>query len=341
MRLAAGHGYRRLCGTLSHSQLPAWPHTGQCPRTAVTSYLDAVSLKRPAILHTDRRLAVAVAISLCLHAGLLLLRAASPIERPRSAGDERSARLAVTLAPPAAPKAPPVASAAPTSPPPPPAPRRKPLRSSISRSDRLSAPPAPNRPVIEQPTQAEVQTRREATARFLEEIRPVPQAPAADLSQQALAMARNLARGSADEPAEQRREAPFRTPRAARNEDGGNPLSMELYFEAFVQKLNRSAAFVSNDRRERGADVAVVQVQLNADGTLRRYRILSAADQQSEIDYVRRVVERAAPFAAFPPEIRRNSDSLSFQICILPARVGAAGGGFSRTFGGRDCRDLG
>lgn len=304
----------------------------------MTSYLDAVSLKRPAILHTDRRLAVALAISLCLHTGLLLLRAASPIERPRSLGDERSERLDVTLAPPAAPKAPPVASAAPTSPPP--APPRKPLRSTIGRSERVTAPPAPNRPAIEQPTQAEVQTRREATARFLEEIRPVPQPPATDLSQQALAMARNLA-GSADEAADPRREAPFRTPRAARNEDGGNPLSMELYFEAFVQKLNRSAAFVSNDRRERGADVAVVQVQLNADGTLRRYRILSAADQQSEIDYVRRVVERAAPFAAFPPEIRRNNDSLSFQICILPARAGAGGGGFSRTFGGRDCRDLG
>lgn len=307
----------------------------------MTSYLDSVSLKRPAILHTDRRIAVALAISLCLHAGLLLLRGAAPVERPRSLGDERSERLDVTLAPPTAPRAPPVASAAPT--PPPAAPRRKPARSTVSRSDRLTAPPAPNRPAIEQPTQAEVQARREATARFLDEIRPLPQPPAADLSQQALAMARNLARGSAEEPADQRREAPFRRPRAARNEDGGNPLSMELYFEAFVQKLNRSAAFVSHDRREHGADVAVVQVQLNADGTLRRYRILSAADQQSEIDYVRRVVERAAPFAAFPPDIRRNNDSLSFQICILPARAGAGagGGGFSRTFGGRDCRDLG
>jgi hypothetical protein len=297
----------------------------------VTSYLESVSLKRPAILHTDRRIAVALAISLCLHAGLLLLRGAAPVERPRSLGDERSERLDVTLAPPAAPT------------PPPAAPRRKPLRSTASRPDRLTAPPAPNRPAIEQPTQAEVQARREATARFLEEIRPLPQPPAADLSQQALAMARNLARGSAEDPADPRREAPFRTPRAARNEDGGNPLSMELYFEAFVQKLNRSAAFVSRDRRERehGADVAVVQVQLNADGTLRRYRILSAADQQSEVDYVRRVVERAAPFAAFPPDIRRNNDSLSFQICILPARAGAGGGGFSRTFGGRDCRDLG
>ena len=307
---------------------------------ALTPYLETVSLKRPAVVHTDRRFAVALAISLGLHATLLLLQAPSPRERPLSLGDERSERLDVTLVPPAAPQpAPAVASAQPA--PPTPTPSRKPIRSKISPSRKLTAPAAPERPVVEQLTQTEVQAQREAVKQFFDEIRPDPPPSGAQLSQQALAMARNLARGSADEPADPRRDAPFRTPRAARNEEGANPLSMELYFEAFVQKLNRSAAFVSNDRRERGADVAVVQVQLNADGTLRRYRILSAADQQSEIDYVRRVVERAAPFAAFPPEIRRNNDSLSFEICILPARASASGGGFSRTFGGRDCRDLG
>lgn len=309
---------------------------------SLTPYLDTVSLKHPAILHTDRRFALALAASLCLHAGLLLLRPPAPVERPLSLGDERSERLDVTLAPPAAPRAPPaVASADPAAPAP--LPIRKPARPKAASSKKLTALPAPQRPVVEQPTQADIQARRDALTRFYDEIRPAPAPPpsGAQLSQQALAMARNLARGSADEPVDNRREAPFRTPRAARNEDGVNPLSMELYFEAFVQKLNRSAAFVANDRRERGAGVAVVQVQLSADGSLRRYHILSGADQQSEIDYVRRVVERAAPFAAFPPDIRRSNDSLSFEICILPARANASGGGFSRTFGGRDCRDLG
>lgn len=308
---------------------------------ALTPYLEAVSLKRPAILHADRRFAVALAISLCLHAAMLLLRTRSPAERPLSLGEERGDRLEVTLAPPVAPRpAPPTARAEPA--PPAPAPIRKPLRSKPAPSRKLTAPAPTERPVVEQPTPAEVQARREAVTRFLDEIRPAPPpASGARLAQQALATARDLARGGADEPEDERREAPLRTPRAARNEAGASPLSMELYFEAFVQKLNRSAAFVPNDRRERGADVAVVQVQLNADGTLRRYRILSAADQQSEIDYVRRVVERAAPFAAFPPDLRRSNASLSFEICILPARASATGGGFSRTFGGRNCHDLG
>lgn len=312
---------------------------------ALTPYLEAVSLKRPAIPHADRRFAVALALSLCLHGALLLLRPLPPAEQPLSLGDEPSDRLNVTLAPRAAPRAapqppPPTASAEPA--PPTPAPSRKLPRANPPPSRKFTAPAAPERPVVEQPTPAEVQARREAVTKFYEEIRPAP-APAsgARLSQQALAMARELARGGADESEDARREAPLRTPRAARNEEGASPLSMELYFEAFVQKLNRSAAFVPNDRRERGADVAVVQVQLNSDGTLRRYRILSAADQQSEIDYVRRVVERAAPFAAFPPDIRRNKESLSFEICILPARASATGGGFSRTFGGRNCHDLG
>lgn len=309
----------------------------------LTSYLEAVSLKQPAIPGNDRRFAVALALSLCLHAALLLLHPSSPRERPLSLGDERSERLDVSLAPPAAPRASPPAASAESSPSPA-TPGRKPIKSRIPAVPRrLTAPAEPERPTVQPPSEAEIRQRREAVTRFFDEIRPSPAPPptGAQMSQQALAMARNLARGRPDEPADTSREAPFRTPRAARNEEGADPLSMELYFEAFVQKLNRSAAFVSNDRRERGAGVAVVQVQLNADGTLRRYQIISAADQQSEIDYVRRVVERAAPFAAFPPDIRRNNDSLSFEICILPPRASATGGSFSRTFGGRDCRDLG
>ena len=71
----------------------------------LTYYLEAVSLKQPAIPGNDRRFAVALAFSLCLHAALLLLQPPTPRERPLSLGDERSDRLDVTLAPPAAPRA--------------------------------------------------------------------------------------------------------------------------------------------------------------------------------------------------------------------------------------------
>lgn len=81
-----------------------------------------------------------------------------------------------------------------------------------------------------------------------------------------------------------------------------------------------------------------MQIALNADGSLKDYRVLRSADQQAEIAYVKRVLDRAAPFSAFPPDIRRATDSLTILMCIYPPHDGE-GGGFSRSFGGEDCRD--
>lgn len=277
-----------------------------------------------------------MALSVVMHGALLALRLPTPPSRPLSHGAERDERLTVSLAPPAAPR-----RATPSAPPP--------VRKQDERRVQRPKPSAPKtltspvqaapEPAPAPPPAAEVEARREALARFLDEIRPA-EPPAPDLAQRALAMARGLARSDPREAPEDLRDAPFRTPRSTRQDSGIDPLALELYFEAFVQKLNRSAAFVAADARERGAQVAIVQVELGADGSLRRYRILRAADQQIEIEYVRRVVERAAPFAAFPPDIRRRGDSLTFEICILPPRAGS-NGGFSRTFGGRSCHDLG
>ncbi len=201
--------------------------------------------------------------------------------------------------------------------------------------------PEPSRPTTSdaEPV-ADAQARREALKQFLDEIKPVAPEGGVDLAHRAVDAARGIARGEIRAPQDDLPDAPFRTPRTARRENSVDPLALELYFESFVQKLNRSAAFVATDPRRRGADVAVVQVQLNQDGSLRNYRIVSAADQQVEIEYVRRVVERAAPFAGFPPEIRRQYESLTFEICIFPPRAGASGG-FSRTSGSGSCRDQG
>ena len=52
----------------------------------------------------------------------------------------------------------------------------------------------------------------------------------------------------------------------------------------------------------------------------------------------KRVVERASPFAAFPPDIRKERDSMSIRMCVYPAREGE-GGGFSRSWGSQGCGD--
>jgi hypothetical protein len=109
-----------------------------------------------------------------------------------------------------------------------------------------------------------------------------------------------------------------------------DPFSLEMYLDAVVKKLNRSAAFVRNDPRAQGVRAALVRVQLNPNGTLRRFEIINAADQRDEIAFVRSVVEQAVPFASFPADLQRSARSLGILICIQPPSA-SGGFGFSRS----------
>ena len=153
-----------------------------------------------------------------------------------------------------------------------------------------------------------------------------------ELSKKALAMARQMGR-SMDEDGADSESKP-----ATGNGKDIEPYSLAMYFDAFIRKLNRSAAFVKNEKRASGSHKALVEIALNADGSLKSYRVLRSGDQAAEIAYIKSVVERASPFSAFPPDIRRAVDSLSINMCIRPADDGS-GGGFSRSYGDQDCRD--
>jgi hypothetical protein len=109
-----------------------------------------------------------------------------------------------------------------------------------------------------------------------------------------------------------------------------DPFSLDMYLYAVVKKLNRSAAFVRNDPRAQGVRAALVRVQLNPNGTLRRFEIINAADQRDEIAFVRSVVEQAVPFASFPADLQRSARSLGILICIQPPSA-SGGFGFSRS----------
>lgn len=155
-----------------------------------------------------------------------------------------------------------------------------------------------------------------------------------ELSQKALAQAREVGR----RPQDDGEEAPAGMPTS--NGRSIEPFSWEMYFDAFVRKLNRSAAFVQREpgsRESRATGKALVRISLNADGSLKSYRVLRAADREMELDYVKRVVEQASPFSAFPPDIRSATDSLTILLCIFPPREGE-GGGFARSFGDQDCK---
>jgi hypothetical protein len=177
------------------------------------------------------------------------------------------------------------------------------------------------------------EAERDEMNRFLNGLTAKPRpATGLDLAQRALAMAHEIGRTPQDQGDAQTAGTLVGNGKAI------EPLSWEMYFDAFLRKLNHSAAFVPRPTDMRGGHRALVRIALSADGSLKDYRVLRAADQEAEIDYVKRVLDRAAPFAAFPPDIRRATDSLAILMCIYPPHDGE-GGGFSRSFGGQDCND--
>ena len=167
--------------------------------------------------------------------------------------------------------------------------------------------------------------------RFLDELATEARGAASPtLAQRSLAIARDLARQQArrDEEGlallERRPEAP-----------PPEPFSLDLYLDSVVRKLNRSAAYVRNDPRSRGVRRASLQFRIRPDGGLQAFAVVNAGDQEEEIAFIRSVVERSLPFAAFPADIARAALSLGITICIEPGPGG--GFGFTRVPDNRRC----
>ena len=151
------------------------------------------------------------------------------------------------------------------------------------------------------------------------------------LAQRSLAMAR----GMAGRQAQQDRDGRAILERIP-DSPPVDPFSLEMYLDSLVKKLNQSAGFVKSDPRNRGVKTASVMIRLNPNGSLRSFEILNMADQQDEVAFIKSVVERAVPFAAFPPDLRKSAYSVGMLICIMPP--GASGGfGFNRMAEGQGC----
>lgn len=175
--------------------------------------------------------------------------------------------------------------------------------------------------------------QKEEMNSFLRELERQPQAsPLPSLAQRSLAMAREYGRQQARQEQEGS-EILERLP----NSEPPDPFSLEMYLDALVKKLNRSAGFVRNDPRTRGLKNAAVRVRLNPDGSLQSFKVINAGDQQDQIAFVRSVVEQSVPFAPFPSDLRRSAKALNMTICIQPALSGNGSFGFSRLPEGRGC----
>jgi hypothetical protein len=157
-------------------------------------------------------------------------------------------------------------------------------------------------------------------------------APKPTLAQRSMAMAREQARQLARQD-----ESGDATLELRPNEAPPDPFSLEMYVDALIKRLNRSAGFVRNDPRSKGIRPASVQFRLNPDGTLKSFAVVNAGDQAEEIAFIKSVVEKSIPFSPFPPDINKSARSLAMKICILPGSSGQGGFGFSRATGGRSC----
>ena len=220
---------------------------------------------------------------------------------------------------------------APPMPPEPPARRSPPAKSAERRP--VLAMNKPKGKAASQPAPKWTVAQKEEMNSFLRELERQPQAsPRPGLAQRSLAMAREYGRQQARQEHEGS-EILERLP----NSEPPDPFSLEMYLDALVRKLNRSAGFVRNDPRTRGLKNAAVRVRLNPDGSLQSFRILNAGDQQEQIAFVRSVVEQSVPFAPFPADLRRSARALNMTICIQPAQSGGGGFGFSRIPDGKGC----
>lgn len=264
------------------------------------------------------KLFVALLASLVLHGVILLIPRHDPAQADRPPG-----RLEAALRPrPAPPAPPPVAQAEP--------PKPATTRSKPTQKKQVLAVDRQKSPKTEASAPQWSVAQKQEMNEFLNELdRQNPVRP--NLAQRSLAMAREYGRQQAvqDEAADQIVE---RLP----NSPPVDPFSLEMYLDALVKKLNRSAAFVKNDPRSKGVKSALVQVRLKPDGSLMSFKILNSGDQQEEIAFIRSVVEQAVPFGPFPSDMRRSARSLNMLICIKPPSL-SGGFGFSRSPEGGRC----
>lgn len=94
---------------------------------------------------------------------------------------------------------------------------------------------------------------------------------------------------------------------------GPDPRNIQLSFygEGWRQKVERIGSVnYPKVYRDRYYDTLVVTVTINSDGSLAGVRIDKSSGQKEMDDAVLRIVAMSAPFAAFPPDLKRSYDQL-------------------------------
>ena len=266
---------------------------------------------------SESRLPWAIVVSVLIHALILML------SRHDAASEKAVPRLQARLAAPAEKQ---VNTTRPT-------PRPKAAaKASNPRRPRIMTTRGPSKMAVSAEPKWSAAEKADMN-RFLDDLDNEAKAvPKPTLAQRSLAMARDQARQMARQD-----ESGDATLEMRPNEAPPDPFSLEMYVDAMIKRLNRSAGFVKNDPRSKGIRPASVQFRLNPDGTLKSFAVVNAGDQAEEIAFIKSVIEKSIPFAPFPADINKSARSLAMKICIMPASLGQGSFGFSRASGGRGC----
>ncbi|MFZ5841474.1 MAG: energy transducer TonB [Pseudomonadota bacterium] len=85
-----------------------------------------------------------------------------------------------------------------------------------------------------------------------------------------------------------------------------------VYLDAWRRKIERigNLNYPDEARRRSLFGELILQVDINADGTVRDIRVLRPSGHRLLDDAAIRIVRLAAPFAPLPPEVRKNTDIL-------------------------------
>lgn len=206
-----------------------------------------------------------------------------------------------------------------------------PLQARIHRRAQLAPPPAATQPTPPQQKDSRAKVLSSKQGKWRTQAPPAAKQPSgAELAARALAMARGM--GSFEEDAGEDAES---TRQEAKLKEI-DPLSLDWYFNSFITKLNRSARFVERPAPSKGYRAAEVQLIINREGKLVDYKVIRAADRHIEVAYIEAIARQAAPFAPFPADIAKKTDTLPLTICIQPPGDASSSFGFTRT-GSKRC----
>jgi hypothetical protein len=270
------------------------------------------------VIRDNKVLRMALVASLVLHAAILCIKLAAPSGKPQDGERRASSRLDVNLA-----KQPKTETDI-----------QPPPRQAKSRSKPgLRQLVMPRRSANPEDTRAWTTKERDDMDEFLNEIAQEAKPPSGkELALRALSMARSM---HTPQQVDTEAQEVLQKLEAAKVDR----FSIEMYFDAMFRKMNQTAAMTKNETRQKGSHTAAVRFVLNKDGSVKSFKIVNAADQQAEIDYIQKVIRQASPFPAFPPDIRNATNEMVVQICIKSDPFGSLGGStFTRMSSGQDCR---